>query len=193
MTSGLKQKTWVVLLTVLVAVMAIEIGYLVYQNQKLRSIIEDPRKYFSTLSEKDIVPTVSLMDTAGETVMLSYSADAPFTILFWFMPGCPGCEENYEFWRRLASENENERIRFYGMCIGDAGETIAYAEEQGFSFPIMCVNDQYLVESYKGGVVPQTVLIAPEGVVLGTWPGVMEDSQKDKLLSHLRQFKSKDS
>ncbi|MEZ5358439.1 MAG: redoxin domain-containing protein [Candidatus Zixiibacteriota bacterium] len=188
-----KANTWIILLTVLVAMMAIEIVYLVYQNQQLRTIIEDPQKYFKAISQKEIVPSLNLMNTDGETVLLSYSPDAPFTVLFWFSPGCAGCEDNFEFWEKLASDTKNNRVRFYGMCIGDVDDAIAFADEQDFPFPTLCVSEQFVLDAYKGGVIPQTVLIAPEGTVLDTWTGKMEDPQKDKILSFLQQFQSQKS
>ncbi|MEZ5358437.1 MAG: redoxin domain-containing protein [Candidatus Zixiibacteriota bacterium] len=193
MSANRNANTWIIILTVLVALMAIEIVYLIYQNQQLRSVIEDPRKYFTTISEKDIVPSITVMNTDGENVTLNYSPDAPFTILFWFAPGCSSCEDNFDFWKEIASATKHERVRFYGMCVGEIDDAIAFSQEQNFPFPTLCASEQYILDLYKGGLVPQTVLIAPEGIVLGTWPGEIEEQQKEKILSFLQQFQSQET
>lgn len=183
MTSKISKDHWIIILTIVSVLMGIEIVYITIQNQKLKSILNDPKRYFNTLTKEDVVPSITAVDINGEEINLRYSLEAPPTLLFWFSPGCSVCEGNFEFWNRIFMESDEEHIRCLGMCIGTPEEAKDFCDENGLAFPVICVSDAYILESYKGNVIPQTVLISPTGTVLGAWPGLLEKEQEGKILS----------
>lgn len=176
---------WTIVLIVIVIAMGIEIAYLMYQNQRLKSIIQDPRKYFKTLSEDEVVPSFTALDIDGNDVTIRYSPDAPYTILFWFAPTCSSCEENINFWNQISREYGSDRLRYLGMCTGSPEEAREFADEYGLEFSVICASDPFIVNTYKGNLTPQTVLISSEGSVAGVWPGVLTDDQKDMIVEVL--------
>ena len=179
---------WFIALLIVVVLMGVEIVYLVYQNQQLQSIIKDPTKYFTTVAEKQTVPSITVLDIDGNDIYLRYSPEGPFTVLFWFSPGCSVCDQNYPFWEKIYTETPHDRIRFYGMCVGYPDEAEAYVREHDLPFPVVSVTEPFILEQYGGNLLPQTMLIAPEGIVLDSWPGLLEKDQEDKILSFLKQF-----
>lgn len=174
-----------IVLMIIVVLMGAEIIYLVYQNQKLRSIIDDPKNYFQTLAHKESVPSINAHDVYGNEVSLRYGVDQPITVLFWFSPGCAACESNFPFWNEMYSEYTDGSIRFYGMCLGGIDEAKEFVESTGIKFPVIAATDSYIVESYKGNVLPQTVVVYPDGSVAGAWPGLLDGNQEELVLSLL--------
>jgi len=158
--------------------MGIEIVYLVYQNRQLIQIVDDPKQFFKTLEKGDIVPSLRAQDINGNEISIRYSEDQPSTLIFWFSPTCASCEENISFWNDLYTGTGSEFYRFLGFCACTPEEARSMTEESELLFPVICATDQYIVDSYRGNVIPQTVLVSPEGKIRNVWPGELTERQK---------------
>ncbi|UCD93389.1 MAG: TlpA family protein disulfide reductase [Candidatus Zixiibacteriota bacterium] len=179
---------WTYILIAIIAVMGVEIVYLVIQNRRLREIIEDPKKYFKALSQNDVVPSFTARDIEGNDVSLRYSAEAPHTLLFWFSPGCSVCKENIDLWNEIHRGFSSDNLRILGMCAGSPEEAREYVAANGLEFQVMCADDPYIMETYKGNVLPQTVAISPVGAVLGVWPGAVGQTQEKEIMAIVQQL-----
>lgn len=168
--------------------MGVEIVYLSIQNHKLNAIIKDPKKYFQTLSEDQVVPSFTAQDIYGNDVSMRYSPTEPHTMLFWFAPTCPSCEDNIVFWKLIHSEYSSEMLRFLAMYAGNPDEAKEFVAEHDVKFPVICANNRFIVDSYKGHVLPQTMLIAPEGIIDGVWPGVLDGKKQDAIIALLEKL-----
>ena len=168
-----------------IVVMGIEIIYLVIQNRMLKSIIADPMKYFQTLAEDDPVPAFSAQDIDGNDVEVSYAPDEPYTMLFWFGSTCSSCENNMHVWERIYERFQSERLRFLGVFIGNPGSAKKYVSAQQLEFPVLCATHRYLVDVYKGHVLPQTMLVTPGGVIGGIWPGILSEHDEMSIVEAL--------
>lgn len=177
-----------IILILIIIVMGLEIVYLVYQNRKLSALIEDPRKYFKTLAADEIVPSFAAVDLNGNDIDLRYSPEAPYTMLFWFAPTCASCELNIEFWNRLYREHNTEKLRYVGLCAGNLQEARNFVADFGVEFPAVCAKDAFVIEAYKGNVFPQTMLLSPEGSVMGLWAGALGVQQEDTILTIITQL-----
>jgi len=177
---------WTIILIVVVILMGAEIIYLMYQNRKLKAIIDNPKEYFRTLSPDEMVPSFTASDIDGNDISLRYSPDAPRTLLFWFAPGCESCENNIQFWNEVYNKySDAKKFRYLGLCAGIPDEAREYIAEYNVEFPVVCVTDRFMVEIYQGHVLPQTVLISPEGVITKVWPGTLGQDNRDEILSYL--------
>ena len=179
---------WTYILIAIIVVMGVEIVYLVIQNRRLREIIEDPKKYFKALSQNEVVPSITAHDIEGNDVSLNYSAEAPHTMLFWFSPGCSVCKENVDLWNEIYRGYSSDNLRILGMCAGTPEEAREYVEANGLEFPVMCASDPYIMETYRGNVLPQTVAISPVGAVLRVWPGEVSRRQESEIMALLQQL-----
>jgi peroxiredoxin len=186
-----KNQLWIVILYVIVVAMGIEIIYLILQNRRLQQALTNPRTYFRTLTKNQQVPSFRGADVNGKKVFITYTPSSPHTIIFWFSPGCHSCDVNIGFWTELYQKYQNENLRFFGLCVSGPEETRKFIKEFGISFPVIMMSDPILVESYKGNVIPQTLLIDPEGKVKGAWPGPLEEKQKKEILELLDQTVAK--
>ena len=180
------------ILIVIIVILAAEVFYLVCQNRKLRSMINNMPQ-LTPLAEGDRVPFLRAQDIDGQLVTLTYGPAQPLTVLFWYSPTCSYCSDNFEFWNRLYLENDSDRLRFLGVCACDPDDARMLKEEYNLEFPVICVNEPYIISTYRGNVLPQTVLISPEGVIDGAWPGSLTNGQIDEILSALAEINTSES
>ncbi len=163
----------VVILSIVIILMGVEIVYLIIQNRRLQALLADPKSYFQTLVSKDVVPSFTAADLDGREVDVRYGPGSPATLIFLFSPGCSSCEGNLETWNDLTREYAGVSLRCLGFCSGGLEETRAFVVENGITFPVICVDNPFIIEAYKGNILPQTVLVSPEGQVLRAWPGIL--------------------
>lgn len=169
------------ILIAIIVLMTAAIMYLLYENQRLTEIINDPKKYFRTVEAEKKVPSIRTQDIYGNNVSLRYSASEPHTFLFWFSPNCSSCEENLAYWNNLYLENNSKNIRFLGMCACNPVEARQLVEEYDLKFSVTCANDPFITETYHGKILPQTVFITPIGLIKKVWPGSLTDWQKEEI------------
>ncbi len=169
------------LLVVLIVVMGAEIMYLIVQNRRLQAMLDDPLQYLQTLQPDQTVPSIRGADINGEDISLQYSATEPYTLLTWFSPGCGACKENFAYWNLLREKFPPDRMRMIGFCAGTIDEARQVVQEYALTYPVMSVTDRFLVDSYKGNLLPQTVLINPSGQVTQVWPGELLLSQREQM------------
>jgi peroxiredoxin len=187
--SGRSRNLTTYLFIAVIVVMGVEIVYLVIQNRMLKKIIADPMKYFQTLTADEVVPAFSAMDIDGNDIEVSYTPEGPYTMLFWFGSTCSSCENNLQFWKRIHQEHRSEGLRFLGVFIGNPSSARKYVSAQHVEFPVLCATHRYLVDVYKGHVLPQTMLITPGGVVDGIWPGILREYDETDIIETLEKIR----
>jgi peroxiredoxin len=192
MAGSIFKDRWNLIFVLIILIMGAEIIYLIKQNRDLRSAIDGQRRNVEMLAESDVVPPFSAKDINGNAVSITYAPEAPYTMLFWMSPDCSVCKENMAFWSRLHREYGGDNIRYIGFCAAETAEARAYVEEQGLVFPVICPGEPEIVDSYKGDILPQTVLISPEGAIVGVWPGSLEGVREDQILAVVQQVQSQD-
>ena len=188
-----RQSRLTIILLIIIVVMAAEIFNLTYQNSKLRAMIDDPSKLIRTLNPDDTVPSVRTQDINGIDFALRFGPEEPATLLLWFSPGCEHCQENFAFWERIFARHNEKRLRMAGFCAGNFEEARQLAAERNLKYPVMAVTDPYITETFKGNVLPQTILISPGGIIKRAWPGEHDEKARneiDSALASLSAFKT---
>lgn len=176
------------LLIAIVFIMGIEIVYLIRQNSRLRDMIANPRQYVQPLSQEDTVPAFTARDIDGDTVSVSYSRTQPHTMLLWFSPTCEACEENFSFWNELDRDYASESLRLFGMSTADPVDLRRVVDERGLSFLILSIDNPSIVDAYRGNVLPQTVLVSPDGSIRAVWPGPLQQGHKESIIACLAEI-----
>ena len=190
MSSELR-KNWVsILLSIIIILMGLEIIYLVRQNRQLRSLVAESHRTIKTLAPGDTVPSFVGRDIYGNTVSIQFAPVRPHTLLLWFSSSCSACGENLSFWNELYQGYSADVVHFLGMGVGDLTEIQAVAADFDIKFPVVCANDPFYRETYRGNIYPQTLLISPEGVVRDTWVGSLQQEQKDSIITALAQLET---
>jgi peroxiredoxin len=174
------------LLVAIIILMGAEIVYLVYQNRQLRQMVDDPARFFEkTLRAGQTVPAIRAEDINGKEVGLTYSPDSPFTLVLWFSPTCSSCEDNFGFWQDVYRLSKPEKLRIVGFCACTVGEGKEVTVARQLNFSVLAATEPTIVDLYKGNLLPQTILIAPDGQIMNVWPGALLESQKKEILSIL--------
>jgi len=185
----LRKNLTTLLLVAVITLMGIEIVYLVYQNRQLRQMIDDPSRFFEkTLQAGQTVPAIRAEDVNGNELALTYSQDGPYTLVLWFSPTCSSCEDNFEFWQDVHRLSKPEKLRIVGFCACTVGEAKEEITAKQLGFPVLAATEPTIVDLYKGNLLPQTILIAPDGLIKSVWPGALLESKKKDILSILRDI-----
>jgi peroxiredoxin len=176
----LKTQLWSIILIVLVLVMGVEILLLVQENRKLRLALTAPRGPFKILNPQDKVNPLVGSDLNGKEVKVEYPSSQK-TVLFWFSASCPSCESNLEFWKEAYRKHSSTKQRFFAVTSGEKEETEEFVKKHQLEFPVLIVSDLSLLGKYRVEVIPQTMLIDKNGVVLKVWPGPLSDIYKQEI------------
>jgi peroxiredoxin len=183
-TNFLKANLWSLVSIVLIIVMGVEIFLLVQENRKLRAALHAPRGPFKILNPEEKVPSFVGMDLTGQEVKVEYPSSQR-TVLFWFSAACPSCENNLEFWKEIYQKHHSEKLRFIGVTSAGEGKAEEFVKKFQLEFPVLIVSDLSLLEKYKVEVIPQTMFIDNNGVVLKVWPGPLSDIYKKEIEERL--------
>ncbi|MFH0931823.1 MAG: TlpA disulfide reductase family protein [Candidatus Zixiibacteriota bacterium] len=176
----LKTQIWSIVLIVIIMVMGVEIFLLVQENRKLREALSRPRGPFKVLGPADKVPSLIGVNLKGEEFKVEYPSSAK-TVLLWFSPACPSCEENLAFWKEIYQRHNSEKLRFVGVTQAEKSKVEEFIKRFQLEFPVLMVSDLSLVDQYKVEVIPQTMLIDTNGVVQKVWPGPLPDNYRKEI------------
>jgi peroxiredoxin len=176
----LKNQLWSVILIVLVVVMGVEILLLVQENQKLRKALSRPGGPFEVLGPGEKVPSLFGINLEGGELEVEYPSKQR-TVLLWFSPACPSCEENLEFWKELYHNYSLENLRFIGVTDFGKDKTAEFVQKNQLEFPILVVSNLSLLDQYKVEVIPQTMLIDTNGIVQKVWAGPLTGKNKKEI------------
>jgi peroxiredoxin len=176
----LKTQLWSIILIVLVVVMGIEVLLLVQENQKLRKVLSRPRGPFKVLGPGEKVPSLFGINLEGKELKVEYPSKQR-TVLLWFSPACPSCEENLEFWKEVYRNYNSDNLRFIGVTTFGQDKTSEFVRKNQLEFPILIVSNLSLIDQYKVEVIPQTILIDTNGIVQKVWPGPLANEYKKEI------------
>ncbi|HVP37242.1 MAG TPA: TlpA disulfide reductase family protein [Terriglobales bacterium] len=180
----LKSQFWSIILIVIVIVMGVEILLLVKENKKLREALSRSRGPVRILAPEEKVPSLVGVNLKAEELKLIYPSSEK-TVLFFFSPDCPACEENLEFWKTLYKNNSSKKVRIFGVTNSDRDKTEEFVKKFQLTFPVMLISDLKLLDKYKVEMVPQTMLIDTSGKVQKVWPGPLPANYKKEIESSI--------
>lgn len=150
--------------------LAVAVVLLTLQNRRLKNAIET----IAEIRQPEIlpvgseVPPLRLKSLAGDDRSLEFSDGDP-TLLFFFRTDCPACQKTRPAWNRLAAKLQ-DRAEVLAVSSEPMETLRAYEGERSPSYPLFTVERSTLAD-YAITVVPQTLLVGREGLVLGVWPG----------------------
>jgi peroxiredoxin len=190
MDPSTRKNTLTVLLLVIIVIMGCEIGYLIYQNRELQSMLAQAASV-QILQQGQSVPPLTAEALDGTAVSVRYAEREPSTVLIWFSPSCHVCGENSAFWNELYRRyGSSPGVRFLALSDTEANETRTYVSEHSLAFPIVCVTDDRLIDAYNGRVMPQTAIISPRGGIVQVWPGALETARQNEIITLLDSLTS---
>ena len=133
-------------------------------------------------------PSVPLQDDAGRAVSLAQYRN-PVVLMNLWATWCPPCREELPDLQRLYAQDQSRGLVVVGVDEGEsASRASAFAQSLGLRFPIWIDSDQAYGRAYDALGFPTTVVIAPDGTIVGGFDGALTFDEMrnavEPLLSH---------
>ncbi len=112
-----------------------------------------------------VAPPFTLQDIDGKSYSLPEALKQGPVLLAFFKVSCPTSQFTLPFLERLhQAVKGSSAVRLWGVSQNDPGQTGAFAEEYGLTFPMLLDEDGYPVSNGYGlTTVPTLFLVEPDG------------------------------
>ena len=122
---------------------------------------------FQSLDTGAVAPPFALKDLEGKDYSLPEALKEGPVLLAFFKVSCPTSQFTLPFLERLQQAVKgSSAARLWGVSQNDAGQTHAFAQEYGLTFPMLLDEDGYPVSNGYGLTnVPTLFLVEPSGAI----------------------------
>jgi peroxiredoxin len=112
-------------------------------------------------------PPFTLPDVNGNQHSLREALEHGPVVVAFFKISCPVCQFTFPFLERLYRHYATSQVTFWGISQDDAGDTAAFSQEFGVSFPLLLDDERSYTVSNAYGLtnVPTFFFIASDGTV----------------------------
>lgn len=139
-------------------------------------------------------PDISLKDINGQRHQISeYLGKGKWTMVNFWGPGCPFCQEELPELVRFHNEHKNTDAIILGIAVGypdfgDASpdEVASFIKEYRISYPVLMGNEE-VFERFGGGpllALPTTYAFTPEGELVGVQIGLITREIMENFISN---------
>ncbi|KZR60277.1 thiol-disulfide oxidoreductase ResA [Pseudobacillus badius] len=174
-----KKKKRLIVRSVILAVLALAVGYTFYSN-----LTKEERH---NLRKGDEAPDFVLTDLAGETRQLSDYKGKGVFLNFWGS-WCDPCKKEMPHMEKLAKEYKSQGVEVLAVNVGDSElQTKKFAKQYGLTFPIAIDSTKEVQDAYNITPLPATFMISPDGkieeIVIG---GLVKEEQVRTLFDKVK-------
>jgi thiol-disulfide isomerase/thioredoxin len=147
---------------------------------------------YATVPPGEPAPEFVLLDTDGNTVMLSDYAGKVVLVNVW-ATWCPPCRAEIPDIAELYDDYKDKGLAVLGISVDDISEefTVENLTEEsaglGINYPVL-LGTENVIESYisKAGGIPETYIVGPDGIVKDFIYGMTDRKTLErKILEHL--------
>jgi peroxiredoxin len=112
-------------------------------------------------------PEIALSSVSGEPFSLETARQRGPVLAAFFKVSCPTCQYAFPFLERIFQAYPREKVTVFGISQNERGDTAAFAQKFGITFPL-CLDDthSYPVSNQYGLTnVPTLFFISPAGQI----------------------------
>jgi len=162
---------------VLLSLLAGSLGLNLYLGLELRhrpGLASPPGR---GLQRGEVVEALEMRDKGGTIRVFNFRGEP--TVLYLFRPACPWCKRNLPAVNTL-EESVRGRFRFVSVSLDDSGVTEVFQDEsaRGSTYTLA---PKAAAFAKRVPVVPMTVALSKDGVVLETWAGAYAGDVKKSI------------
>ena len=137
------------------------------------------------LAVGDPAPDFSAADLDGRTVRLAELRGGPVVLRF-FQPDCPYCRADTRAFAAYQKENAGRGLAtVYIAEWRKRGEVVEFRDRLGIAFPVLFDPDGRIAARYCVKVLPQTVIIGPDGRIVTAMVGGVSKPQLAEVVEPL--------
>jgi len=128
----------------------------------------------NSLLPGSFTPLLTVTDIDGDTVQLGRT-NAHGLVYLVYNTRCPYCERSLSAWRSLSAKfDDNSGIIVLGISLDSTKLTLQYNTLHSLEFECVSLVDRRTQDIHRFGVVPQTIVMDPDGRVILSRLGVLE-------------------
>jgi len=135
-----------------------------------------------TLNSGMRMPALEAKTLSGQLATVAFGQDGKQTVLFIFSPACPICEENWPMWERITQNADSQGLRLVALDLSGAVQPDYIAYHRMSRFILLRDPQPQSLLAYRFRQTPQTVLLASDGTVKGSWIGPLSRANADEIL-----------
>lgn len=165
---------------IIIALLLVEIVFLIEENQKLRSYFDDqpPQYVGEPLQNGEKVIDFRYETLNNEEAVFHYNNSNDRYLFFIFSVRCPHCLNNLTNWKTISSSRLSTEVSIIGVSLDPVEYTVKYIIEHNIPFySISVAADTSFRKVYKIAGVPETILINGNGTVEKVWMGELTQEQ----------------
>ncbi len=164
---------------------AVQIVVLSMQNRGLKDNISLLLMDKDILQPGELVKEFSARKADSSIVNVSYTFSGK-TILFLMSTKCEPCKINLNNWIKLCSDlRKKDSIRIIAVAINTLKEVRNYVLINKLNFIVLATEEINFKVNYKAFTTPQTVIVNDKGVIIRSYPGILNPISIQKIYSDL--------
>ena len=147
-----------------VGLLMVSVGVNVLQARRIKTMAA---KAPGASSIGNLVVPVNGFTPEGVPVLRPVAKDVP-TVLYYFSPTCVWCDRN---WDNIRALERGAQGRYRVVLLTRARGVSEYLKEHGLNLEVVEGISESVVQAYKLGGTPQTLVASIEGIVTHDWRG----------------------
>ena len=160
-----RRPTSQLLMMIALPLLVLSAGVNVLQAQRIRSLMDATKAPASSVGKS--IDSISGFALGGEARTLSLRAPIP-TLVYYFSPTCTWCERN---WMNVAALRDGARGRFRVILVSSSRALREYVLSHQLDLEVIEGIGDNTRTSLGLVATPQTVVVAPTGLVTHDWRG----------------------
>jgi len=140
----------------------------------------------STLSAGDTIPSVILRTVEDSLFYLTRSVVEKGRVIVLVSTTCPACEQSMVFMKDIVSRSRRGGFDSFFISVHAKERTEIFRERHDIESLVLVGSDSLSRSRLKANVVPQIILVGPQGVIRFNWVGIIDSVKYVAVIDSLQ-------
>lgn len=128
------------------------------------------------------VPELRGLDTKAQVVAVTPAGNRQ-TLLLVFSTSCPFCRQNWPTWERIFKGVDPDAVNVVLVDLSSSADEAFLRAHRADGLTMISKIDPAMIDPYRLGSVPQTILIGKDARVQKEWTGVLGARDEEYILA----------